>query len=455
MLAIRENKKEVFVAGISCLLLTIILLAIDEPVIVFIAGLFPVALILFYKQPFMLCLMFIIFSFFRIHEAYMFLEPLRIPSLLAAAVLLVLSWRIFVERSIQAYWRKELKAFFIFFGIVTAGCFLAANREIAFTYWNATYVKIAIMVVAIAWLARRPEDFAVSSKMFVFAGIAIGYVAISNKLNGIGLVEGTRVTIARDIKSVLGDPNDLSLVLLFPLSFAISMMVVRTTRFSFYLGAVGSIVILWAIICTQSRGGLLGFLAVSGIIGSRVIKSKITLAMIGGVAMVLLLAVAGISKRSSGGAGESGIDESSMGRIYAWQAAMNMANARPLTGMGLDNFVVNYFAFSPHWDGLNHAVHSTWFGVLGETGYPGIISFLFMMGVIGKSIYKSDKKLNALKAPAAIRSSSLALFAGLVGFCTSASFLTQGFTWPLYILLALTVAIGKYADDFEKNISVS
>jgi putative inorganic carbon (hco3(-)) transporter len=263
------------------------------------------------------------------------------------------------------------------------------------------------------------------------------------------------VTIARDIRSVLGDPNDLSLVLLFPLSFAISMMVVKTTRFSFYLGAVGSTVILWAIICTQSRGGLLGFLAVSGIIGSRVIKSKVVLGLIGGFAMLVLLAAAGISKRASGGAGESGIDESSMGRIYAWHAAINMANARPLTGMGLDNFVVNYFAFSPHWDGLNHAVHSTWFGVLGETGYPGIIAFLFMMGVISKSIYKTDKKLNILKAPAAVRASSLALLAGLVGFCTSASFLTQGFTWPLYILLALTVALGKYADDFEKNITVS
>ena len=41
---------------------------------------------------------------------------------------------------------------------------------------------------------------------------------------GIGLVEGTRVTIGREIGSVLGDPNDLALVLMFPASFAVSLI---------------------------------------------------------------------------------------------------------------------------------------------------------------------------------------------------------------------------------------
>ena len=51
------------------------------------------------------------------------------------------------------------------------------------------------------------------------------------------------------------------------------------------------------------------------------------------------------------------------GGFYAWEAAVGMAIDRPLTGVGLDNFYYNYYFYSPHWDGLNHAVHSTWFGV--------------------------------------------------------------------------------------------
>jgi putative inorganic carbon (hco3(-)) transporter len=451
MLTLKNNSNEILAALFGVTFLFVIMLGMEDPRFIILTAILPIAAVYFFKNTFILCLMFIIFSFFRIHEAYIVLEPFKIPSMLAMSTLTFLAWKIGVDRSIQPYWRKELNAFFIFFCIVTLGCLMATNREQAFNYWNATYVKIAVMVVAIAWLARTPKDFAISSIMFVGAGITIGLVAISNKLNGIGLVEGTRVTIARDIKSVLGDPNDLALVLLFPLSFAMSMVVVRTSRFTTMLGIAGSGIILWAILATQSRGGLLGFLAVSGVMGSRVIKSKTVLITLGVLAMLVLLAAAGISKRSSGGAGESGIDESSMGRIHAWTAALGMAKAKPITGVGLDNFVINYFAYTPHWDGKNHAVHSTWFGVLAETGLPGLISFFFMLFVLCRSIYLADKKLNELKAPATVRATSLALIAGIVGFCTSASFLTQGFSWPFYILLALTIAVGKYADDFEQN----
>jgi hypothetical protein len=33
--------------------------------------------------------------------------------------------------------------------------------------------------------------------------------------------------------------------------------------------------------------------------------------------------------------------------------------------------------------------------------------------------------------------------AGLAGFCVSGTFLTMGFTWPVYILLALAVALSQ------------
>lgn len=47
-----------------------------------------------------------------------------------------------------------------------------------------------------------------------------------------------------------------------------------------------------------------------------------------------------------------------MGRLYAWDAAFGMAIDNPMTGVGIDNFYSNYYYYSQHWDGLNHAVHS-------------------------------------------------------------------------------------------------
>lgn len=277
------------------------------------------------------------------------------------------------------------------------------------------------------------------------------------RANGIGLVEGTRVTIARDMRSVLGDPNDLALVLSFPISFAAGLALTQGRgRFSRLLGAVGYFVIASAILATQSRGGLLAILAVSGVFGLYKIKSKLLLISLGGIALIALLAMAGISDRSSGGAAEDGIDESAKGRLYAWEAAFNMANTHPLTGVGLNNFTSNYFFYSHHWDGMNHAVHSTWFGVLAETGYVGLI---VLVTLAVKLVVGMRRLVNALlplyqqqQCSPVIFATAQSTFAGLAGFMVSGTFLTQGFTWPLYILLAVSVAVTQAGKHNLKEI---
>ena len=54
-------------------------------------------------------------------------------------------------------------------------------------------------------------------------------------------------------------------------------------------------------------------------------------------------------------------------------------------------------------------------------------------------------------APPAVRAMAHALAAGIVAFCIAGTFLTQGFTWPLYILLALCVAISHFAKGLSRN----
>jgi O-antigen ligase len=155
------------------------------------------------------------------------------------------------------------------------------------------------------------------------------------------------------------------------------------------------------------------------------------------------VAFAGISDRSSGGAGEEGIDESSMGRLYAWQAAFRMALANPFSGVGLDNFYFNYFFYSPHWDGKNHAVHSTWFQILGETGFIGFLLFICLL--IG-TFTLSYRLLSRLRSHE-MKPMAEGLWIGLITFCVSGTFLTQGTTWPLYILISLLIALDRLTSN--------
>ena len=438
-----------------CALVGLVWKLIPHPVVVVIVGILPFALLIALEFPFYMVLLFVIFSFFRIHEVIPQLYPLKIPLMLSLASIMALMWHIGITRKVELWWRKELTLMAIFYALVTVGVFAASNKGVAMAFFSAQYWKIALMSFAVVWLISKPSDFSFASRAIVIGGLIVGIKALYNKANNIGMVEETRVTIGREIGSVLGDPNDLSLVLMFPAAFAASLILTsgldKTTRL---LGVISLPLLFMAIIATQSRGGLLGIMAVLAIFAYRRIKSKALFFGGGAVAAALLYKIAGISDRASGGAAEEGIDASSMGRIYAWQAAFGMAVHNPLTGVGLDNFYYNYFMYSPHWDGLNHAVHSTWFGVLAETGFLGLIVFIIMITALIRTAISTLKKIESEKetVPPSIRASSEAVLAGMVGTLIAGTFLTFGFSWPIYILAALIITTAQWTDKHLEKL---
>jgi probable O-glycosylation ligase (exosortase A-associated) len=445
---INTRKSQALLALSLCLIIAIAWKLVPHPVISIAIGLAPMAILFTLRQPFLMVLLFVVFSFFRIHEVFPQIYNFKIPLLLSLASLAALVWHVGISREIKVYWRPELTAMTAFFTLVAIGVIFASNRSVAMGYFNGIYWKIIVMTFSIAWLTRSDKDFTLASRLITFSGLLVGIVALYNKVNGIGLVEGTRVTIARDIQSVLGDPNDLALVLMFPMAFAVSLVMTKGLgRSEKILGLISTITLFSAVIATQSRGGLLGIMIVFGIFGYRRIKSKALFMSIGIIAAGLLFVLAGISDRASGGAEEIGVDASAMGRLHAWEAAIGMALHNPLTGVGINNFYSNYFFYSPSWDGINHAVHSTWFGVLAETGFLGLIVFVFTIGLLIKSAYNSLCRIEQQdKVNPAIHATAQAVLAGLLGTAVSGTFLTQGFTWPIYILAALVVSVAHWVD---------
>ncbi len=442
-----RKRWQIALACASCLMLAIIWWFAPHPLVAVALAIAPLAILFVLNVPFLMVVMFVAFSFFRLHEVFPVIYNFKIPLMLSLAAIAALGWHLLISQQIQPFWNKELATVSLFFGLVVIGVIFAGNRPVAIAYFNNIYWKIALMTFAISWLTREAKHFAFSSHINVISGMMVALVALSNKANGIGLVEETRVTIGRELGSVLGDPNDLALVLMFPAAFAASLCVSpKLSIWSRLLGLVGLIAVFAAVIATQSRGGLLGIVTVLAVFGYRYIKSKALLGAIGAVGLVLLYAVAGISDRASGGAAESGVDESAMGRLYAWEAAFNMALDHPILGMGLDNFYYNYYFYSPHWDGLNHAVHSTWFGVLAETGFVGLGVFIYMIVVMIRSSLASLKQisLHLEQVPPAVYAAAQAIIAGLLGTVVSGTFLTQGFTWPIYILVALVAAMSEW-----------
>lgn len=441
--------------GISllCSVLVVIWSVFPHPFVITVLCLVPFGILFVLNQTFWLVSLFVLFSFFRIHEAFPALYSLKIPLLLSLGALSALMWHTIISRQVKTYWHPNLTQLAVFWVLVAIGIVFASNPGLSITFFKNIYWKVIIMTLAIAWLVDSESAVKRIATLIIISGILISSVAIFNSLNGIGLVEGTRVTIGRQLGSMLGDPNDLSLVLMFPLAFAISFMTTKQIGFGRLLGAVGVALAVWAVLATQSRGGLLGSLAVFGIFGLRLIKSKALLIALGIVAASALFLMAGISDRQSGGAAEEGIDASAMGRLYAWEAAFKMALSNPFTGVGLNNFYANYFFYSPHWDGLNHAVHSTWFGVLAETGFAGLFAFIWLIAGLIKTSRQTLAILdqNPLVFSPHFSATAMAVYAGLIGTVVSGTFLTQGFTWPIYILAALCIAISRITHNSTQN----
>ncbi|KJG11529.1 oligosaccharide repeat unit polymerase [Photobacterium kishitanii] len=419
---------------------------IPHPLIIITIGIIPISVYYSLNNPFLIVLLFVIFSFFRIHEVFPFLYDFKIPKYLSIISLTAFIWQIFIHRRIQLFWCREFTLITAFTMIIISGIFFAIDRRLALESFLDIYSKIIVMTFAVAILIQRPQQLALTLKAIIISGLIVAITAIYNRIKGIGLVEGTRTTIGRDLGSMLGDPNDLALVLMFPISFSIALLLTHQVSWPYRLfGLIVTIILFCAVIFTQSRGGLLGIIAVFGIYGLQRVKSKILLISSAAITGIILFTIAGIADRTSGGSAEVGIDESSMGRLYAWQAAFKMAIANPLSGVGLSNFYPNFFFFTSYWDGMNHAVHSTWLSVLAETGFIGLGIFVSLIIILIKNIKLTLQKLQQYKnqVDPVIYVSAQGVYAGLIGTIVSGTFLTQGFTWPIYILAALIISINN------------
>ncbi|SHO55067.1 O-antigen ligase family protein [Vibrio quintilis] len=451
MMMNQTSRPGIIVSLAVCLLMAGMWYLIPHPAIPVAIAILPLAAMFALTQTFWLVILFIIFSFFRIHEAIPVLFPLKIPLLLSLGSLAALMWHVLISRQLKVYWHPSLTWLAVFWVLVCVGIVFASNRGIALNNFKGIYWKIMIMTLATVWLVNNAKNLKMTTFLIIGAGMIVGAVAMSNSIQGIGLVEGSRVTVGRDLGSMLGDPNDLALVLMFPLAFSISLSTTKGIPWpQRLLGLLATALLMSAVIATQSRGGLLGSLAVFGIFALRLIRSKVLLLTLGAIAALLLYSVAGISDRASGGAAEEGVDASAMGRLYAWEAAFKMALDNPLFGVGLNNFYSNYFFYSPHWDGLNHAVHSTWFGVLAETGFLGLIIFVSFIVSLIRTASRTLKTLPETCNPH-LAANATAVYAALIGTIVSGTFLTQGFNWPVYILAALTVAIARISQNDSQN----
>lgn len=210
-----------------------------------------------------------------------------------------------------------------------------------------------------------------------------------------------------------------------------------------------SIGVMYRAISTYSRGGLLAVGAVGALYFWRSPnKLRTVIAFAIAVAVILpVLPQAYWDRMSTITASGEERDESSQGRLHFWKVATAMAIDRPLTGVGFRGYEPNYNAYdsSGGYYGGGRAVHSSWFGILGDLGLPGFALFMTIFVTSWWAFRRIRLMARRGEVSESMGKYAIGMEAALIAFGVGGSFVSYMYNEMLWHFFALSMALEHVA----------
>lgn len=335
---------------------------------------------------------------------------------------------------------------------------------------NTKWLLFLLFLLAVSVLVADVTEFAFKIFKLVFGFVLWYYIIVKlvtdvSKIKGIFTVfvishviliflnpnvvlePATRTYIQGN--AFLGDGNDYAL----SASLAIPMclfLIQDSNKFilrSIYI--VSLIILILAIVGTQSRGASLALMGTFGYLWWMGRQKIMGLLLIGGVLLAVISFAPPVYFERMNTISNYENEGSAMGRIVAWKTAVRMVSAYPVTGVGAGHFPVKLGTeFRPPEFGDENfpwlTAHSSYFLILGELGVPGIVFFLGLL--IGnywrnsKAIKSARKYTDSGGEGEQYRKLFLMLNASLVAFIIGGAFLSVTYYPHIYVLAGLFVA---------------
>ena len=293
----------------------------------------------------------------------------------------------------------------------------AAERGAAITELRVIVLEPVLLYVMLRIIPLTKNELVRITDYFIVGAFLVAVIGLIQYTLGINLI-ATENGIMR-LRSIFGSPNNVGLYLgrALPISLAMSLLSRRHTsrkRRIVYLSV--SIFMIAAIFLSFSRGALLlGVPASVAAIAIWYRGKRAVLPLFGllAVACIILISssahprIASLTNQKTG---------PTFFRINLWQSAFNMIADRPITGVGLDNFLYSYRGkyISPDaWQDPNvsHA-HNLILDFSTRLGLPGLVSVLWMLYAFFRV---ANKTINATKDPR-LRLLTIGLAASMINF---------------------------------------
>jgi putative inorganic carbon (hco3(-)) transporter len=251
----------------------------------------------------------------------------------------------------------------------------------------------------------------------------------------------------------LGDGNDFALSLCLLLPCVLDIALRATKLWHKVLTWMGLLLMLFAVIASQSRGASLGVGAVLVYLWLNSPRKMLSLFGIAAAACVALLYAPSNYFDRMKTLSDYENEGSAAGRILIWKAGTRMALDNPVLGVGAGNFPVAYGTKYKPSDtyGWKNA-HSAYFQVWGELGTVGFVVFA---GILLTNFSRNTRLRGAIlkrtlpgdRPPAhTLHARRLYMInAGILGFLVAGAFLSAAYYPHIFILAGLGFAARSLA----------
>jgi probable O-glycosylation ligase (exosortase A-associated) len=337
-------------------------------------------------------------------------------------------------------WRSALLVLFLLQSLLAS--WFGNYWDYSFGYWQ-DFAKTVVVSYLLTIIISSTKDLRLVLMVITFS---LGFEATKQGWAGMILSPGSP-----NVNGVpfLGDNNlvAVGMAMLLPVIAALANTSTGWLKRVFQVMNIG---VLYRAISTYSRGGFLSLGAVGAMYFWRSPRKLRTVcAMAIALALVLPVLPTAFWDRMgtiTAAEGEEQ-DDSAASRMYFWQVAVTMANDRPLVGVGHSAYPRNYNRYDETNGAYltNRAVHSAWFGVLAETGYPGLLLFIAIIFTSLRACARVRKAAQSGATNPELAPYAIALESSLIAFVVGGSFVSFQYCEMLWHFFALTIALERVA----------
>ena len=297
------------------------------------------------------------------------------------------------------------------------------------------FLKVVVMFIVMVNVVRTETRLRLMFWLTLAASIVISFWAIDDYRTGNLLVGGERIKGA--IGGLFENPNDLALHLVTIVPLTVGLFLCRSGPLRKFIYGTAVLLMSVAIICTFSRAGFLGLIAVAFVLALKFgRKNRPAVIIISSVVILVFLVFAPAEYGGRLASIFSGdVTGSANARQDLFWRSVIVALRYPLFGVGIGNF---------HFRSIQEQVsHNSYTQVASELGMAALVFYVLFMLTPLKNLRRIENETRGHKDQTKFYYLSVGLQASIIGYMVSSFFASVAFLWYVYYLVGYAVCLGR------------